>query len=681
MHRYMRLLSYLTIVLFGFVLYGRFLFDDNVFVGSGTDLIEAMVPFYTAVREALLRGDIPLWTSRIFTGQPLLASGQWGVFYPPTAMLLILDASRFVAFSLWLHTTLAGVAAFKLGWEWSKRAGADDRESDLAGVVACLTVPLCGFFVAHAWAGHVPMIASASWAVATCAASMVVSRTKAFTPVLVMALCFCMSVLAGSPQVAAIGLFGTVIMTIFCQTGLSAWGRILLSLALGLALSAVQWLPSLELSLFSARHRTTMDAWSEPLDPAWIRSLVLPPSFENPPHSPWNFWEHNLFVGLPVITLALLAIADRNMRRIALMLFATASLFLLFALGLPDLSPVPGFGLFRVPARFGLITILALIIVAGLGAVTLSRLIARRLWPFIVIAVLAHPLANAIPSSRGADPKVHSLPGPLLKVFTAASPDRRVLTGSLAAWDKGLSLGFHNFGGYDPAITEPMTALIRTSDTGSIGGAFRSMYLRWPFAERLRYTRILDIFAVEWLLHSALQNTERLTVVAQIGPDVLWHNARAFTRAFLSRCVESADQTTALRAMLDDSYDPTARIFVPDFQECLTDTPVSGTAKVIEDTGNTITVTVKSSSNAWLFVSDLLLPGWKASVDGIETELRSANVAGRVLKIPEGQHIVKMEYTPLSFLAGAAISLTTILCLLLVTVMKRCSSTNDRLKP
>ncbi|HEY6051650.1 MAG TPA: YfhO family protein, partial [Thermoanaerobaculia bacterium] len=61
---------------------------------------------------------------------------------------------------------------------------------------------------------------------------------------------------------------------------------------------------------------------------------------------------------------------------------------------------------------------------------------------------------------------------------------------------------------------------------------------------------------------------------------------------------------------------------------------------------------VGTSMTAW--------PGWKLSVDGRPAPLLSYNHAFLGFRVPAGRHEARLRYLPDSFLAGAAISLTSL---------------------
>lgn len=78
------------------------------------------------------------------------------------------------------------------------------------------------------------------------------------------------------------------------------------------------------------------------------------------------------------------------------------------------------------------------------------------------------------------------------------------------------------------------------------------------------------------------------------------------------------------------------------------------------ETGNdTITGTVHMDSEKWLCLAIPYSSGWRAYVDGGETELQRANIQYMALRIPAGEHTVRLVYETPLLRAGACISAVT----------------------
>jgi hypothetical protein len=63
----------------------------------------------------------------------------------------------------------------------------------------------------------------------------------------------------------------------------------------------------------------------------------------------------------------------------------------------------------------------------------------------------------------------------------------------------------------------------------------------------------------------------------------------------------------------------------------------------------------------WLFLADANYPGWRATIDGVDSPVFSAQVLGKAVRIPAGQHQVRIEFHSISFITGAWISAIALL--------------------
>jgi len=193
--------------------------------------------------------------------------------------------------------------------------------------------------------------------------------------------------LAGHTQAAYIVLFGAALYALFREMrglrGLN-WRHGLQGVAalagmggLGLLLAAGQILPSLELSRLSVRSGGLpyREAASFSLKPGLVFKAFLPPLAWEPPFS-----EYVAYVGLIGLALASVgawAILRRRRAGSVALLLALVGLFLGFGAYNPLYyvlyKLVPGFALFRAPARWLLLYSFGVALLAGIGLEALPR--------------------------------------------------------------------------------------------------------------------------------------------------------------------------------------------------------------------------------------------------------------------------------------------------------------------
>ena len=98
-----------------------------------------------------------------------------------------------------------------------------------------------------------------------------------------------------------------------------------------------------------------------------------------------------------------------------------------------------------------------------------------------------------------------------------------------------------------------------------------------------------------------------------------------------------------------------------------------GAAAIVRYEPGRIELDVEAEEAGMLAVSEIHDPGWRAFVDGAETDVWRTNTAFRGVLIPEGRHRLTFEYRSLSFRIGVWTCLATLLLISLVLVKTRIS--------
>ena len=404
----------ILIVLIPLLLYWRLVFAGEVLYW-GVPLFQ-FYPWHSLVAEALRAGHLPLWTDLLGNGAPLLANHQSATFYPFNLIYLVMSVERAMGYSVVLHLILAGLFAYA----WGRTIGL----SRFGALVIGLTFMLSGFFASRTQ--FITIINGAAWLplLFLLAERLVCRRT--LLDAVWLGVAMALQFLAGHAQlwfyslwiVAAYVLARAYSMRL--EQGRDraadiAWvpwhGHILVLLVgafvLSLGLSAVQLLPTAELSLHSQRadgldldEAMTYSFW-----PWRLLTLVIPNLFGSPATGDYwgyaTYWEDAGYIGLLPLLLALIAVwgwgrrwlsSGRRTRGIEtpkgegqkggegsgdffILFFLTLALFsLVMAMGknTPVYSLifryVPGFGAFRAPARFILFFTFGASTLAGIGA-------------------------------------------------------------------------------------------------------------------------------------------------------------------------------------------------------------------------------------------------------------------------------------------------------------------------
>jgi hypothetical protein len=349
---------------------------------STNDIVDLNLPQRQIAGEIWRSGEVPLWNRYAFGGQPLLATGEVGVLYPPNLLFLFLRPHTALNVSTLLHLALAGACMYL----FLRRQGRRALPAWLGGVVYMTS----GFLTGHVI--HTAMVAAAAWLPLLLFFLEGLRAGRRPRDAAGLTLTMTVLVLAGHPQMVFYAGLLTVAYAVFLaslqrdgrkQFLAAAGGALLLA---GL-LSACQLLPTLGLAQRSFRHALTLEFFSAlPLTGDWLRALVVPFRIGGLPGypGPWAAWERNGYVGIVALLLALTAALRYGRRERHAAFFAGMGLVaLLIAAG--DLTHasallyrIPVVNQFRIPARYVLFFDFAAAVLAARALCGIGEMIEAR---------------------------------------------------------------------------------------------------------------------------------------------------------------------------------------------------------------------------------------------------------------------------------------------------------------
>ncbi len=352
---------------------------------------------------------LPLWNPYTLLGMPFVGNLQSAMFYPTNLLCFLLPTPVACNCSVLINMFLSAAFTYVLARTLKlSRPGA---------CLAALTYTLAANHVFRVYQGHWGILEELPWApLLTLCAEMIV-RKRSWLFVALGGCAVAMQILAGQPQVLLYGcLFACIyfIVRLFtpgerpagareCAVRMGMFAAIF---PVGVALGAAQLLPALQLAQLGYRGERMTFEWaaSFSLPPQNLLTLVLPhmygPVIRNgaeawPYWGLWNFWETGCYMGLVSLMLFLSAFVGVSRRRWLAPALSGAFCFLL-ALGPAGLlfgllyKCVPGFDMFRDPARALSLVGLSVGIMAGLGLDALATGDARsRRLVKLVVAVFA----------------------------------------------------------------------------------------------------------------------------------------------------------------------------------------------------------------------------------------------------------------------------------------------------
>jgi hypothetical protein len=738
--RRLDLITMLMIISGPLILFGPMLLRGEALFW-GTPLLQ-FVPWHRYAIEILRAGHIPLWNPLLGAGAPLLANYQSALLYPPNLLLLLTGPEYGHGLLVCAHLILAGLGMQRL----ARRVGIKHAGQ----LVAAVAFSLSGYMIARA--GFISINHTAAWLpwVILSLENLLEAVRKDqhagswIRPLALLSMALGLQWLAGHAQTA---WYTLLLMVSWFLWRVISWqerrlqfkaiGLICGACGLAFAMAAVQLLPTLEYLMQTSRaaaidmdYALTYSFW-----PWRILGMLLPDLFGSPAHGDFwgygNYWEDAIYIGvLPL--LGALSIILKKLRakdspgRMVRFLLVVGAVTLLFALGkntpfFPFLfRHVPTFGLFQAPARWNLLFVFSLALLAGLGIDRWSTPSGRGLyWTRLgtvgaaIIGLAAFIGFRWLGDIEASFVRSFAIAGLLLAasgILTLFLPKdysprmQLVLGGFLlldlvwAGWGLNPSLPTSVYEGettlkelisgedtqrlFMPSEVEYTATFERshrfeTFDPGIEWRLVREAGIpNTPLLEDIPSLNNFDPFVPSRYalfieaVESADQDTSaRLLALAGVkwsafdsgeGPlGVQYREVRGSQRVWLMpEAIVVDSEARALALIRTGTIDPLRSALVEAPADVATNYGGSAHAVLHEQQDpNRVQLSIDAPKGTWLVLADSWYPGWRLFIDSEPSEMFPAFVAFRGAWIPPGDHEVELSYLPVSFYSGAMLSL------------------------
>jgi hypothetical protein len=695
-------------------------------------------PWQRLASEYYHAGQLPLWNPLLGSGAPLAANLQTGAFYPLNFLHLLLPTEHALGYTAILHVILAGLFMYAY-----LRAM---KVSMLAALIGALAFELNGFLIARA--GFLSVTTAVPWLAAWLWRAETLQDARGrMQDMLWLALVIGLGILAGHAQTAVYGLIFIslyfVWRTISNRASLHRSiprSLVLFAFAilLGLALAAVQLLPAAELTRESQRAGglDSTKIMTHSFWPLRLLTLFSPDFFGNSAQNNFwgydNYWENAAYIGLIPLLLALYAIWNRVRRRVTegpigfLATTAIVSLVLAFGWFTPIypwlFNMLPGFDLFQGPARWLIVTILALCALAGFG---MQQLIDRGVWRKatnrLILFGLALSLAG-LAASFVLKGRVETF-GPatlrlgallILAGWLFRSDWRKPKWSAALVTVVALDLITAHFALNPTLPPEIYHAANPTAEAIKADGSIGRVFTFARDEEQIKFGKYL-----------AHRSPDGVNQFDGFGPNDLdyWLGERAallpnaamidrlpsannFDSLIVGRYQNLLDQVEELP--LEQALPILSRMHIgyiasprelglpivtrtPDVTIYRNDqvlprawiapasTDLNAVVEIapesvvesLTDSGNAVTIRAASPQAGWLILADTFYPGWRAAIDGVPAEMKIANGAFRAVEFPAGDHMIEFRYEPRSVLIGLMVSLASLTVIVVGLIVLR----------
>jgi hypothetical protein len=257
-----------------------------------------------------------------------------------------------------------------------------------------------------------------------------------------------------------------------------------------------------------------------------------------------------------------------------------------------------------------------------------------------------------------------------LKAFLEKDPDPfRLAVPILPDVNMGMLEGIENVGGYDAIVLRSYSELINFALKAPLDQPNMIMGIS-------TVSPIFDLLNVKYYALPSSKTIEHPELAPIYHNDRynVYRNDRALPRSFIVHTVRLIKEREAiLRAMANPAFNPALVAIVEKFPKGLPNDPAlrSPLPRISEKSLNRVLIQAELSAAGLLVLGDAYYPGWKAYVDGKETEIYRTNHVMRGVLVPEGNHVVDFRYEPLSFMAGALVSVTSLVLLVGFFILAR----------
>jgi hypothetical protein len=707
---------------------------ETMYHAGLSDLYMQIIPWQSAVRQALARGEWPVWNPYLLCGTILAANMQAAPYDAVQLLALLLPHPQALTFIAALTFFLAALFTFS----FVRAHGC----SELASLIAAAGFTFCAILALFvSWPlGRIwtffPLV--------LLAVRLVVRETNLRAAVL-LTLALVLVLFAGHPE--------SVLHIVFCGAIYGAWEVIVtkrpraIALAalcgvLALLLAAVSLLPFFSVAPHTMEYRFRRDAFATarfdvPASQVGARAATSLFPFaggrmERGGSAPkWDAYP--MRVGSVMLALALIALVVARKRRdtwfffgfFAFMACAGLNAFpvgdLLHALPLFDIA---------LNERLGFAAVFALCVLAAFAVDDVGRASARpdglkpvlRFAPVAIVATLAVGLAIGATLLRDSEILAGTDPTQIALLTLAELVPLAVLAALLLwradpRWILALVLVQRVWedGAIYPALPEktfypeiPVFQYLKDDtktpfrvvgmfyalvpDTAALYGledprgyeamTFQRLHETYPLWSRAqpvsfnivedRSKTFLSFLNVKYAIGSLEQQPdEQWKLVLQDRYHRLFENTRVVPRVFVPRHVRYARTDEAVLNGMLQTADFTDTAWITVPHYPPHEISNGPGTLVTRRTGPAYEIDAAMDLDGWVVISDSKWPGWRAYVDGHRVETQYANHAFIGVFVPRGKHHLRVVFQPEAFTRGRNLSLVTLAGLIAFLVFRR----------
>lgn len=687
---------------------------NEVYNGTLSDLYAQIIPWQSAVRQALAHGEWPLWNPFLLCGNILAANMQAAPYDALNVIGLLLEHPQALTFGAAMTFFFAAFFTFA----FARLLGLSEIASLIAAAGYTFSAMLAffvGWPLGRAWT-LLPLVL---------AAVRLIVRERSLRGAVILTIALTVTIFAGHPEsvlhIVAVGAaYGLFELAITREETLRAIGIATVAGLVALGLTAILLMPFFSAAPqtreYEIRHNyyAKIDFVTVPETIARRAGATFFPFYGGQPER-GNFtpvWQPtSARVGSLILALAAAALVCAPRRKETWFFFALAVIGLCAAFDAPPvahlLHELPVFDI-ALNERLAFAAALAMCMLAAIAVDSWRRrgvvlailagmaLVAGTMWvrdgqlaagvkpelmrnlmlaelvplaiAIVVLALrwrfVAYALLGLILIQRTLEdgaiyptcrPEAFYPRVPVLAAMPVNDPKPFRMTGlHFALIPDGAALyGLEDARGY-----EAMT--------------FRKLFETYPLwckPQHVSFNNVpemwrpfLNFLNVRFAVTAGIDPAPGWRVVAEDRNSKLLENTNVLPRAFVPRHIRYEREGAAVLAGMakETNFGDRAWITVPHYEPH----EISNGSGIIDirRTGFSVyDMDVDMELNGWVVISESHWPGWRAYVDGKRIETHDANHAFIGLFVPQGKHHVRLMYRPEAFTRGRNVTIVTAL--------------------
>lgn len=683
------------------------------------DTIKQFYPWKVFAMDLVRRGIWPLWNPYSFSGMPLIANLQSGIFFPLNFIYLFVPV-----LVGWVGNVLFQLVIF--GWFFYLFLRSE-KLSRLAAVFGAVVGMNMSYIALWHWQLVITQSLLFLPLILYLTNLYAENRRKVYLAIVAALLAFCL--FGGHAQSTG------YVYTLF---GLNALRRkislkwLVTIFVISIVLAAVQLLPSAQTYLLSAREGQATKELFAPFVFHWqnIITTVAPDFFGHPTNRNYvgtDYRDMNGYFGLTAFIFAILSLdwwkKNKSVRYFLFitltgLLLATPPLVFLFDIfNIPIYSSgVPARTIFlfqfggAVLAAFGFerwwqskekywreLGVIAVIIAGlwiwvllkhdivarnnlvlptGIFLATSSLILFRtRLALAGIFAVLFLQYSYFFQKYNSFAPEKFVFPDhPILAFLRTTAGVNRFYGTEQAILSQDFSVYYHlyDFKGYDSMYPKRYGELVAAAKTGKIPKVIpRSDAYISDWSSRLS-ERLLDLVGTKYLLDKndmivtdwepqpAVFSPQRYQLVWQARKWRIFERTTAMPRAaLLGSFVVEKDDEKIVEKLYDPQFDYQNQVVLEEIPAIAVEPTDNKSVSIISYQPNRVELETQADKPQLLYLSDNFYPDWFVTIDGKAGSILRADYTFRAVALMQGKHDVVFYYDPPAFKIGLAISLVS----------------------